>query len=151
MTNSSKILLFLAAMAVVSIAGFASAGLPGSSTTTSSINYTDLYYDYQVWAGEPRFRWFIIWEFGDGSTYEQGTFLTEQEALNFVAKSYFGGYEPEGAVGFELVEKEVEPVFEYITTYDKKADAVALADALENVGLYTDVRRVSLFQYSLTR
>jgi hypothetical protein len=147
MKTSLKITVLLAALTVVSTARLSSAGLPDSSAKTSSINYADLYYDYEVWAGEPRFRWFVVWEFGDGSTYEQGTFLTEQEALNFVAKSYFGGYEPEGAVGFDLVEKEVEPVFEYITTYDKKSDAVSLANALENVGLYADVRRVSIFQY----
>lgn len=151
MKTSLKITVLLAALAVVSTARLSSAALPDSSSKTSSINYADLYYDYEVWAGEPRFRWFVIWEFGDGSTWEQGSFETEQDALNFAAKCYFGGYEPDGAVGFELVEKEVDPVMEYVITVDTKHFANEIADALADLGLYTEVRPVSIFQYTWGR
>lgn len=120
-----------------------------SNTSATQMNFADLLYDYAVYAGEPRYRWVIIWEYGDGSTSEQGQFLSEQDALNFAAWLYFGGYEPEGVVDFTLVEKEVAPIMEYVATFDKKEDAIALANVLQNLGLYTDIQKIGLFTHSM--
>ena len=53
MKTSLKFLVLLAAVAVVSTAQLSSAALPDSSAKTTAINYADLYYDYEVWAGDP--------------------------------------------------------------------------------------------------
>lgn len=149
----TTIAVLLTAVAITCSSSTASAAkLTASSTSNTSVtqmNYADLLYDYAVYAGEPRYHWFIIWEYGDGSTSEEGQFLTEQNALNYVAWLYFGGYVPEGVVDYTLVEKEVAPIMEYVATFDKKADAIALANNLQNIGLYTDIKKVGLFTYAI--
>ena len=38
---------------------------------------------------------------------------------------------------------------EYVATLDKKADAIALANNLQNIGLYTDIKKIGLFTSSM--
>ena len=148
-----KITILLASLCLTCFTSPASAAIVSSSqqASTSQFNYADVLYDYAVYAGVPRYRWFIVWEFSDGSTYQEGQFSTEQGALDYIAWLYFGGYEPEGAIGYDLVLLEVEPIMEHIATYDKKADALALANSLENIGLYTDIKRIGLYTFSIRR
>lgn len=85
----TTIAVLLTAVAITYTSSTASAAKltasSSSNTSVTQLNYADLLYDYAVYAGEPRYHWFIIWEYGDGSTSEQGQFLTEQDALNFAA------------------------------------------------------------------
>lgn len=128
----------------VSFTGTANAavGSTSSSTSTLELNYADMLYDYEVYWGEPRFRWYIVWDMGNSNTIEYGSFLTEQEAFDFLAKCFFAGWEPEGYVGYEIVKREIEPLMTYLATYDKKADVLELANIVESLGFYVEIRKI---------
>lgn len=134
----------------VSCVGTANAAVVSSSgsTSTSQLNYADALYDYEVYWGEPRFRWYIVWDMGNSSTIEYGSFLTEQEAFDFLAKCFFAGWEPEGYVGYEIVKREIEPLMTYLATYDKKADAIELANIVESLGFYVEIRKIGFYSLS---
>ena len=117
-----------------------------SSAASSSISQTalaDTFYDYAVYAGEPRYRWYIVWDMGNGDTIEYGSFYTEQSATDFLVHCFFAGWEPEGYVGYEIVERELEPILAYVATHDKLADALQQAATFQTLGYYTDVRKVN--------
>jgi hypothetical protein len=129
---------------------------PAESTApaNSQINYVDLYYDFDFYAGQPRYAWVIVWEGSDGTLYDSDPYETEQEA-SFDASFAFGNNRVpiEGApqrvwiVDYEIVYKEIEPIMEYIATYDTLSEAENAANYFESYGYYTEIDFVSVYQY----
>lgn len=152
MKLSRHIAFLLAALAVLSATRVSSAADASSSAPSiSPLSNEDVSYDFEVYWGEPRFGWFIVWEFGDGSTMEEGPFSSHYEASYWVVKLYNYDLQPEGSVGYEMVERELDPIMEYLVTVDTRAEAEMLAGILEGWGFYAEVRRVSIFEYMLSR
>lgn len=152
MKPSRHVAILLAALAVLSVSQVGSTAEPDSSSPSISwLSNEDVSYDFEVYWGEPRFGWFIVWEFGDGSTMEEGPFSSHYDASYWVVKLYNYDLQPEGSVGYDIVERELDPIMEYLVTVDTRAEAEMLAGILEGWGFYAEVRRVSIFQYMLSR
>lgn len=120
----------------------------------TGINYVDLYYDFDFYAGQPRFAWVIIWEANDGTLYESGAYETEQEASLDASLAFgshrvpiSGAHQRVSIVDYEIVYKEIEPIMEYIATYDTLAAAESAANYFEMYGYYTEIDFVSLYTY----
>ena len=47
--------------------------------------------------------------------------------------------------GGELEEVEVEPVMEYVTTFDKKADADAMVNTIQSFGWYAEIKTLKIY------
>ncbi|KAA5545445.1 hypothetical protein FYK55_07285 [Roseiconus nitratireducens] len=130
---------------LLTITSWQPAGAADASATPVSpswIDPADLYYDYDVFAGEPEFRWQIIWNLRGGGSQISGNFTSYIDAEDFAEGLLEYHLEPAGTIGYEIVEVEVSPNLQFVLRYDKRVDAEALAAALEGIGMYTDVRPV---------
>lgn len=132
----------------------ASDAAESAAPSASEMNYVDLFYDFDFYAGQPRFGWVIVWEADDGTLFEWGPYDSEQEA-SFEASFAFGNkmvsikghHQRVRIVDYEIVYKELEPIKEYVATYDTLAEAENAASYFEMYGYYTEIDFVSVYQY----
>lgn len=124
-----------------------------TSPSASHLNSIDLYYDFDFYAGQPRYAWVVIWETAHNGEFEEGEFETQQEAESY-ASFYYNNHivSVEGAkervivTGYHVEYQEVEPIMEYVATYDTLAVAESVADYFEFYGYYTEIDFVSVSQ-----
>lgn len=115
------------------------------SQTGSILFNPDVIYDYQVWAAPEVTNYYVIATYKNGSVSEY-RFSTESGAKQFRTWLYFHIAELKSAT----IESRVEAGdYVLIQTFDKRADAQDLADLLQSIGLYVQIRSVSLLKFNL--
>jgi len=135
-------------VAVVSAHGQSPYKLAEATSQNSSLGYAaevnyytqqDLLYDWQVFAASWETNWYVVATYKNGQVSES-KHSTQQAADQFAAWLLFHIAE----ISSVKVEDRVElGPFEFVATFDKRADAESLAETLESLGLVTDIRRYS--------
>lgn len=123
---------------------------PPNSGGPSAYNFEDLYFDFELYSATPEFRWKLIWDLGNGATQSGGFFNSQLDAEHYAKSIMMYGLEPRGAIGYTVEWGEMEPKYELFWTFDKKSDALLFEQALQNLGEYTLIKRVSIFRNELT-
>lgn len=149
----TSVLTFIALIGVSSQAGKSSAAESAGPALTG-INYVDLYYDFDFYAGQPRYAWVVIWETSYNGEFEVGEFDTQQDAESYASFQFYnhvvqikGAKERVNVTGYHVEYKEVDPIMEYIATYDTLVEAENAANYFEMYGYYTEIDFVSLYTY----
>jgi hypothetical protein len=132
-------LILVATLLVTTGAALAHAGPSSGSTSPSSINNQDLFYDFELWLGWDVVRYHVVAKFDDGHT-ETYKFTSQQAAQNFI-----------GWLAFHIddfVSARIEQHLEmgpwtYYATYDTQAEANLVAAQAINLGFYATVAPVS--------
>jgi hypothetical protein len=142
---SRIVIAFVATGLLLGVAGPITAAEPStqSSSTSPALN-PDILYDYDLFAAsaEPRYGWFLVYRFGDGSTIESGPYASYYDAVYRLWFNAEHNVYP-GAIDVDLVERRLPPAWQFVQRFDKVADAAAMAAAFQQFGLLTDIRRVS--------
>ncbi|MEX0938214.1 MAG: hypothetical protein WDZ59_10185 [Pirellulales bacterium] len=116
-----------------------------NTSSSSAIFNPDVVYDYEVWASYYELNWYVV------ATYENGH-VSEYKHSSHVDANDFAAW-----LWFHIVEIEDVDVVsrwelsepEFVQRFDKRADAVDLAELFEDFGLAAEIRRVSILRYSL--
>lgn len=130
--------------------------LVGASTT--SVNFYDAAYDYDVYAAAPSTGagWYLLWTYPDGTTELDGPYTSYKSAESWRTWIVLGGYDPRG--GYvdpgnyptgEIFEGPKTPAWQFFQRCDKRATAEGVAEWLRGFGLLVDIRRVSTIKYKL--
>lgn len=134
-----------AALAVVlTVPSFARAGTstdPGDSRE----DIADVYYDWEVWIAEHVSGFKVYFENDHGDVGKGGWFDTKEEAEEAVAE-----FESDPHIRDAWIVPYSGPgPWEYLNTFDKRADAEAVAAKAEAFGFYAAIQRVKGYQSAL--
>jgi hypothetical protein len=118
----------------------AHAGPSSGSTSPSSVNNQDLFYDYELWLAWDVGRYHVVAKFDDGHT-ETYRFTSQQAAQNFIA---WLAFHIDDFVSARIEQHLELGPWTYYATYDTKAEADGMAAMAVSLGFYADVVPVSI-------
>lgn len=119
---------------VLSAASIADAA-PAVNETDSNVE--DLYYDFEVWMAPEVTVWIVKVVYNGDTHYFEFETYDEMEEFALWLWGQLGD-----DADIYLGHKKVPGAWEYVTKYDKRADAEQLAVGITGLGLYAKVVRV---------
>lgn len=112
-----------------------------SGPTDSKEDVNDVYSDWEVWIAEPMTVYVVKVQYLNGHT-ETEWFDTAEEAVEFAA--YMDS--KSGVYNVVIVEHTGPGPWEFLNTFDTRADAQAAAAKAASFGFYTSIERISAFE-----
>ncbi|MFQ5730691.1 MAG: hypothetical protein ACE5KM_01930 [Planctomycetaceae bacterium] len=135
-----KLLALTSVLAVVLAAPLSLQAGPSGVSDDSIEDIADVYYDWEVWVSEPVTVYLVKVKTLKGPNQTR-SFDTLEEAVEYAAYMELHS----NVYDTDIVEDTVLGPWEYFDTFDKRADAEALAAKAASFGLYTKIVRIDVF------
>jgi hypothetical protein len=125
-------------------------GVSAGPAAAGDYSLADLYYDYDLYYGEPEIVWFLYLEFEDGTVDEIGPYSSKRDA----AQDQFWWAEHSEATGYvrgSVEETVIVKEWNLYRRFDTRDVAEAYAELIEDFGYATDIDPVYSPKYTSSR